>query len=34
VLHLWLMLAQRILAASALALYQASVEHGERDARA
>lgn len=34
VLHLWLMLAQRILAASALALYQASLERGERDARA
>jgi len=33
VLHLWLMLTQRILAGSALALYQAIVEHGERDAR-
>ncbi len=33
VLHLWLMLTQRILASSALALYQAIVERGERDAR-
>jgi MotA/TolQ/ExbB proton channel family len=32
VLHLWLMLTQRILAGSALALYQAIVERGERDA--
>jgi hypothetical protein len=34
VLHLWLMITQRILAGSALALYQAIVERGERDARA
>lgn len=34
VLHLWLMLTQRILAGGALALYQAIVERGERDARA
>jgi len=34
VLHLWLMMTQRILAAGALALYQATVEQGERDARA
>jgi len=34
VLHLWLMLTQRILASSALALYQEIVERGERDARA
>jgi hypothetical protein len=34
VLHLWLMLTQRILAGSALALYQAIVERGGRDARA
>jgi len=34
VLHLWLMLTQRILAGSALALYQSIVERGEQDARA
>jgi len=34
VLHLWLMITQRILAAGALTLYQAIVERGERDARA
>jgi len=34
VLHLWLMMTQRILAGSALGLYQAIVERGERDARA
>ncbi|HSH08402.1 MAG TPA: MotA/TolQ/ExbB proton channel family protein [Burkholderiales bacterium] len=34
VLHLWLMLTQRILAGGALALYQVTVEQGERDARA
>jgi hypothetical protein len=33
VLHLWLMITQRILAGSALALYQAIVERGEGDAR-
>ena len=33
VLHLWLMITQRILAGSALALYQAIIERGERDAR-
>jgi len=34
VLHLWLMVAQRILAGGSLALYQAIVELGERRARA
>jgi len=34
VLHLWLMVTQRILAAGALSLYQAIIERGERDARA
>ena len=34
VLHLWLMITQRILATGALALYQAIVERGARDARA
>jgi hypothetical protein len=34
VLHLWLMITQRILAASALTLYQVTIERGERDARA
>jgi len=34
VLHLWLMVTQRILATGALALYEAIVERGERDARA
>ena len=34
VLHLWLMICQRILASSALALYLRIVEHGEGDARA
>jgi hypothetical protein len=34
VLHLWLMITQRILAAGALALYQAIVQLLERDARA
>jgi len=34
VLHLWLMITQRILAGSALGLYQAIVERGERDAGA
>jgi hypothetical protein len=34
VLHLWLIMTQRILAGAALALYQAIVERGERDARA
>ena len=34
VLHLWLMVAQRILAGGSLALYQAIVELGERNARA
>ncbi|MDX1374617.1 MAG: MotA/TolQ/ExbB proton channel family protein [Burkholderiales bacterium] len=34
VLHLWLMMTQRILASGALALYQATVEQGERGARA
>jgi MotA/TolQ/ExbB proton channel family len=33
-LHIWLMVAQRILAAGSLALYQAIVELGERRARA
>lgn len=33
VLHLWLMITQRILAAGALSLYQAIVERGEADAR-
>jgi len=34
VLHLWLMVTQRILAAGALTLYQEIVERGERGARA
>jgi len=34
VLHLWLMITQRILAMAALLLYQAIVERGESDARA
>ncbi|MBE0627801.1 MAG: MotA/TolQ/ExbB proton channel family protein [Burkholderiales bacterium] len=34
VLHLWLMVTQRILAMAALLLYQSIVERGERDARA
>jgi len=34
VLHLWLMVTQRILATAALALYQAIVECGACDARA
>lgn len=34
VLHLWLMICQRLLASSALALYLRIVEHGERDGRA
>jgi biopolymer transport protein ExbB/TolQ len=34
VLHIWLMVAQRVLAGGSLALYQAIVELGERRARA
>lgn len=34
VLHLWLMITQRILMGSALSLYQAILERGERDVRA
>jgi hypothetical protein len=34
VLHLWLMVAQRILAGGSLALYQAAIVLGERRARA
>jgi len=34
VLHLWLMITQRILAGSALGLYQAIIERGEGDVRA
>lgn len=34
VLHLWLMLTQRILSGAALDLYRETVERGERDARA